>query len=272
MFIEPDHLQSTGNPVLDAAHERLARVVNQAYGMWTGGESAERVSEVLGQLVDMARRHFDDELAVLRTAGYPQWEEHQSLHQRLVADMVAAFSKKAAGDPRMAQLDMFKVIDRLLYEHEFLDDLAFAPVFDAALGVHVPPLVEWEDQYSVGDDNIDRQHKVLVKRLNLMEGVAKSGAGRDELVREMEGLFEYVSWHFAYEEELMRSRAMPFLTVHKMLHDTLRQQLRTIIEEVRTGKTPDLVKLVQDRLKTWLVDHMHHMDTRIGEFLASHGA
>ena len=79
----------------------------------------------------------------------------------------------------------------------------------------------WSGRMSVGVEAIDQQHQALFALYNrllvvLSSGVANKVFGLSDDV--MQGLADYVSLHFAFEEELMAKAAYPGLEAHKAEH------------------------------------------------------
>src|SRR5512140_2145124 len=64
--------------------------------------------------------------------------------------------------------------------------------------------IEWSDELSVGIQEIDEQHKVLVGLVNDMHRAIHEHHGRDTARAILEKLGDYTRVHFAVEESLMR--------------------------------------------------------------------
>ncbi|MEW8498684.1 MAG: hemerythrin domain-containing protein, partial [Candidatus Thiodiazotropha taylori] len=64
--------------------------------------------------------------------------------------------------------------------------------------------VEWSDALSVGIEEIDEQHKMLVDLVNKMHEAIHQRHGSDVVKSILGDLAEYTRIHFAVEESLMR--------------------------------------------------------------------
>jgi Hemerythrin len=62
----------------------------------------------------------------------------------------------------------------------------------------------WDKMWSVGVDKIDRQHKELFNRINLLVCSMKSAKGKEEMITTLNFLEEYVIRHFNDEEKFKR--------------------------------------------------------------------
>ena len=72
-------------------------------------------------------------------------------------------------------------------------------------------LIEWSDEFSVGIQEIDEQHKVLVGLLNQLHQAIREHHGRATSREILGRLAEYTRTHFLLEESLMRLTHYPGL-------------------------------------------------------------
>jgi hemerythrin len=85
--------------------------------------------------------------------------------------------------------------------------------------------IEWSNELSVGIEEIDAQHKVLVDLLNQIHEAIQQRQGTEATSQIIERLGEYTRIHFAVEESLMRILHYPDYERHKEEHDRLIDQL-----------------------------------------------
>jgi hemerythrin len=131
-------------------------------------------------------------------------------------------------------------------------------------------LFQWSDSFSIGLQEVDEQHKVLVGLLNeLHEAIVKhhgSQAARDVLNR----LAEYTRTHFTVEESLMRLLNYPEFQQHKQMHEDLLHQVIDLQHKLDTGQAAITFELLHF-LKVWLTKHINESDKRFGAFAVSKG-
>ncbi|GHD56687.1 bacteriohemerythrin [Jeongeupia chitinilytica] len=132
------------------------------------------------------------------------------------------------------------------------------------------PLVEWHDGLSVGIQEIDEQHKVLVDLLNELYDAIREHHGREASVAILARLADYTRIHFTVEESLMRILGYPEYDEHKVHHESLIAQLQAFQQRVADGDaiTFELLHF----LRNWLTKHIQEGDTRYTEFFLSRGA
>lgn len=131
-------------------------------------------------------------------------------------------------------------------------------------------LFQWSESFSIGLQEVDEQHKVLVGLLNeLHEAIIHhhgSKAARDVLNR----LTEYTRTHFTVEESLMRILNYPEFPQHKQMHEDLLHQVIDLQLKLDSGQAAITFELLHF-LKVWLTKHINESDKRFGAFAVAKG-
>ncbi|MCU7795941.1 MAG: bacteriohemerythrin [Candidatus Thiodiazotropha sp. (ex Semelilucina semeliformis)] len=131
--------------------------------------------------------------------------------------------------------------------------------------------VEWSDTLSVGIEEIDEQHKVLVDLVNKMHEAIHQRHGSDVVNSILKDLADYTRIHFAVEESLMRILNYPGYDEHKEIHEELLHSVVDLQDKVATGKKSIGFELMHF-LKTWLTKHIMEEDMQYSGFFISAGA
>ncbi len=120
-------------------------------------------------------------------------------------------------------------------------------------------MFEWKDDYSVGVNEIDIQHKHLISiGAELMDLVKHHSSDDlyDDVVDAIERLKDYTVYHFDAEEKLMAESGYDDIEVHKELHRRFIEKLDdidlTAIDENQTEFIMDILKFIS----TWVVKHI----------------
>jgi hemerythrin len=127
-------------------------------------------------------------------------------------------------------------------------------------------LVIWRDEYSVGSQAIDQDHKTIFKMINVFYDAFHESRRRSELKQLLNQLVKYAEGHFQREEEIMLQHAYPQTTEHHRNHE----QLFATIFALHTRLESDPLPLDHDAirfLRHWLLDHILQDDKKLGEFL-----
>lgn len=125
--------------------------------------------------------------------------------------------------------------------------------------------IEWDDKYSIGIEQIDKQHMHLVDLLNRMEDACRYTNENTEntFISVMKESAEYVLIHFRDEEQLMRSIKYCNFAEHKALHE---QFIKKICETTKNfnNEDKDVYQDYTEFLRNWLFNHIAIHDKLIG--------
>lgn len=131
-------------------------------------------------------------------------------------------------------------------------------------------LIDWTDDLSVGIEEIDEQHKILVGLLNRLYQAIITRTDNSVMNEILHELTEYTVVHFAVEESLMRIFDYPDYEEHKHHHQELTQQVFELKNKVKSGKTSVSMEVL-NFLRHWLTNHIQMEDKRYSPFFLSRG-
>ncbi|HRY05877.1 MAG TPA: bacteriohemerythrin [Hyphomicrobiaceae bacterium] len=127
-------------------------------------------------------------------------------------------------------------------------------------------LLEWSEEFSVGIDLIDKQHKILIRAINLLAMAVEYNSSRELMGEIFVTLRDYTDTHFSYEEELFDRFSYPETEKHKAEHRSLLSQVVSLEQRWKSGDAevgPEVLKF----LVTWLRNHIMGSDKRYSDFL-----
>lgn len=124
-------------------------------------------------------------------------------------------------------------------------------------------IITWKEQYAVGIDRIDQEHRTLIKLINKAYGVYRGVSDADSLSELAAYLRGYALKHFETEETLMREHGFPRSAAHIKRHDDFRHQL-VESEELDPG-------VVFEFLARWLAEHILNEDRALADYLRGQG-
>ena len=131
--------------------------------------------------------------------------------------------------------------------------------------------VDWRDEYSVGIESIDRQHKKLINLINMLQTTVDYSTG-EEFEREcLAAVVEYTKTHFVYEEGLMSKYGYPEFEAHKAQHQKMIDKVNDL-QAAYEDRPEKAMKDALDFLKQWLIRHINGTDKQYSDFLVSKGA
>lgn len=129
-------------------------------------------------------------------------------------------------------------------------------------------LIQWKDEWRVGNATIDYDHQMLVNITNQLWDVKQMPRAKNaEVKRILDQLVDYVKRHFAREEAIFMDSSYP----HKQSHKAMHRELAKVVEDIATvfEREPDLLNLdeIMDFLKRWLMDHIVKHDRGYRPFI-----
>jgi len=122
-------------------------------------------------------------------------------------------------------------------------------------------LVTWSDDYSVGNEQLDTQHKSLFELLNkLHDGITdkRENQYNDEILLELQ---HYAVMHLSFEEIHMADILYDDLDKHMAQHDILRAKVGELSSTNSIGG-PDRQKELVEFLSEWLLKHVINEDKK----------
>jgi hemerythrin len=131
--------------------------------------------------------------------------------------------------------------------------------------------LSWRDDYSVGVDVIDAEHRYLFELITEFHDRHARGEAREDVARVLNRLVAYAEQHFQNEEGLMRKSAYPGLEGQLAQHEQLFYSVFALNDKVAKGALnvdTDILRF----LKGWLVGHIVKEDMQLGDFLQRRAA
>ncbi|WP_417067075.1 diguanylate cyclase [Niveibacterium terrae] len=116
----------TGNRMLDQQHRQLFEQANQLLGAMTGGASRQQIADRVASFLLAMEEHMLDEEALLEKLDYPDCEEHQAQHRRLIERARSLLERYARNELDLAELLHF-VIYEFSAQHLLIEDGKYAP-------------------------------------------------------------------------------------------------------------------------------------------------
>ena len=120
-------------------------------------------------------------------------------------------------------------------------------------------LIEWDNNLSIGNPTIDRDHRVLIQDVNEMHSALAAGKGKQILRDILAKLVKDAQEHFGREEILWKSGGYADVDEHKQQHGALLYAGAEF--QARYDKGTALLSLdVINFLVLWLMPHILESD------------
>lgn len=127
-------------------------------------------------------------------------------------------------------------------------------------------MILWKEEYCVGVEFIDEQHKELVVIANKIYELLKNDLIADKydsIIAIVDELKDYTVYHFKAEEEYMKSIGYKKLLSQKVAHNDFLEKMQSIdMDKIDNGHNEYLIEML-DFVCEWLVRHIVKEDKLI---------
>ncbi|MDD5330874.1 MAG: bacteriohemerythrin, partial [Sulfuricella sp.] len=131
-------------------------------------------------------------------------------------------------------------------------------------------IFEWNHSYDVGIEEVDEQHRGLVRMLNELDAAYADGVEGTVIQKLLGGLLEYTHYHFSTEEQLMQAVDCDHdhYAAHKEEHEEF---VRTVVKMASgfDGSDTTIVEPLLDYLIKWLALHIMGSDKEMARLIAA---
>ena len=129
-------------------------------------------------------------------------------------------------------------------------------------------LKTWSDDYSLGIQTIDEQHKDFFEASHRLYDAILNCKGEKVVEESVAFLRDYARWHFQAEESYMTKNAYPLLEQHKLLHTEYLEVLESLIDDLALfGPSQHLADRALEISQEWLINHIIEEDTLYAQYI-----
>lgn len=123
----------------------------------------------------------------------------------------------------------------------------------------------WTHQSSIGNENIDKEHQVLIEIINALIELIELDKGRGEFAMILSKMTDYSLFHFKKEEDFMRRFAYPDLIKHHNYHSDYIYKVAMFNSALLKVNPPDPIEII-DFLEKWWKNHILTIDKNYEEY------
>jgi len=133
----------------------------------------------------------------------------------------------------------------------------------------------WKEQYRLGVEEVDRQHKELFERLSSFISTVRDDEMEwekkiPEIKETMSFMQEYVVEHFDSEEEFQQEIGYPGYEEHQEIHERFKSEVAGFADRFeKEGYDQELAQEFSGKLMAWLINHVTGDDQKIKDYLES---
>ena len=132
----------------------------------------------------------------------------------------------------------------------------------------------WKEEYRIGNEVIDAQHKELFDKIESLLHISTTGdveASRKECLDIIDFLVSYTMFHFESEEAYQKEIGYVSYIEHVKLHEQFRNTVLMYKEKMEKEFSQETLKKFGGTMMTWLTIHVCGCDRKIvnNEFLGA---
>jgi len=127
-------------------------------------------------------------------------------------------------------------------------------------------MIKWKDEYSIGVECVDEQHKELFEIANRSYDLLRNQLITDKygkIIEIIDELKNYTIYHFKEEEDYMQAIGYKKFLSQKVAHNDFLEKMDNIdVEQIDDGQNEYLIGIL-DFVSEWLVEHILKEDKLI---------
>jgi len=128
--------------------------------------------------------------------------------------------------------------------------------------------VAWSENYSLGNEQLDVQHKQLFEFVSNLVSACIDGSSTEKLSETLDFLVNYAVRHFSDEEALQVQHSFPDYEKHKKMHDDFKVTVLELVDRFNNSASPtELNNDINKIVVRWLVNHIQREDKKIGDHI-----
>ena len=132
-------------------------------------------------------------------------------------------------------------------------------------------LIEWKDDYLIGDMLIDAHHRTFFQMTNDIAQSIEKGTTSVSVEDLIDFLKDYVHMHFSAEERLMATVGFPQIEPHVEVHSAFSKQIEEM-DPVNSERGASMtLKELLGVMQSWFLHHILHEDMAYRGYLAEAG-
>ncbi|MDH3282735.1 MAG: bacteriohemerythrin, partial [Gammaproteobacteria bacterium] len=126
-------------------------------------------------------------------------------------------------------------------------------------------LLEWKDEYLLGIDALDHEHKDLFDSVNEVYAQCSRRADFDTVDDCLSRLHARLAAHFALEERTMRDMKNPHYADHKAEHDRFLDVVTAVLADFGDDFSHEAIDTLARQVQDWIVGHITTYDRQLVE-------
>jgi len=113
---------------IDNDHKGLLDIINKLFDAMRHGKAKEIHNEILDQLINYTKTHFQREELFFKSTNYPDYEEHKLQHEHFITKVIDLKRQLNQVDQKIS-IELMKFLSEWLINHILVSDRKYMPHF-----------------------------------------------------------------------------------------------------------------------------------------------
>jgi len=118
----------SGNDIIDEQHKQLFKTANELLDGMLAGLPKTTCTEIISKLCVDISNHFSDEEGMLKSTGYPKFEDHCLIHKTLATRAKQILNDYTSETTSLGNIFSFLALD-VIHDHMIIEDKKFFSYF-----------------------------------------------------------------------------------------------------------------------------------------------
>ena len=128
-------------------------------------------------------------------------------------------------------------------------------------------IITWDKNYSVGVEEIDKQHQVLIDIINkLFSLYTNKKFAQTDVTPIFKELTDYADHHFSTEEHYFHLYNYEKKDQHIAIHELYREKINTLKKEYEEKTNEETLFAINNFLNDWWIWHINNTDKEYTEY------
>jgi len=128
-YIKWHSSMDTGIDLIDNDHKKLISLINQLQNATQYKVDDNIIDQIMDDLINYTKYHFEREEFLMRTNQYPGYEDHKNLHEKMIGKMSECM-KEYKSNPDNTIDDALNFLKNWLINHIKGDDREYIPYLE----------------------------------------------------------------------------------------------------------------------------------------------
>ena len=128
-YIKWHSSMDTGIDLIDNDHKKLISLINQLQNATQYKVDDNIIDQIMDDLINYTKYHFEREEFLMRTNQYPGYEDHKNLHEKMIGKMSECM-KEYKSNPDNTIDDALNFLKNWLINHIKGDDRKYIPYLE----------------------------------------------------------------------------------------------------------------------------------------------